>query len=56
VSVALAALRSADDLPWSSDLAAMFRARLDEAERLVVGVSCRVHWAEAAIARLVAAS
>jgi len=56
VAAALAALRSADQVPWSSDLAAAFRVRLDAAERLVVGVSYRVACAEAAITRLVAAS
>jgi hypothetical protein len=56
VASALASLRLADDVAWSSDLAAAFRARLDEAERLVSGVGTRVACAETAIARLVAAS
>jgi hypothetical protein len=56
VAAALATLRCADDLAWSSDLAATFLVRLDEAERLVVGVGSRVACAEAAITRLLAAS
>lgn len=56
VAAALAALRNADQVPWSSDLAAAFRLRLEAAERLVVGVSHRVACAESAIARLVAVS
>jgi hypothetical protein len=56
VAVALATLRCADDVAWSSDLAAAFRLRLGEAERLVSGVGVRVACAEAAITRLAAAA
>ena len=56
VAAALATLRRADDVAWTSDLAMAFLLRLDEAERLVIGVGSRVVCAQAALARLVAAS
>lgn len=56
VAAALSALRQADAIPWTSDLAAAFRLRVDAVERLVVGVSHRVDCAEAALARLAAAA
>ncbi|HEX7589393.1 MAG TPA: hypothetical protein VF362_00250 [Demequinaceae bacterium] len=56
VSVALSALRQADAIPWTSDLAATFRLRVDAVERLVVGVSYRVDCAGAALARLAVAA
>ena len=52
VSAALSALRDADATPWTSDLAAMLRLRVEAAERLVVGVSYRVACAESALGRL----
>jgi hypothetical protein len=56
VAAALSALRQADAIPWTSDLAATFRLRVDAVERLVIGVGYRVDGAEAALARLAVAA
>ncbi len=51
VDDALRALRGAEDVEWTSDLAAAFRARLAVAERHVAWLRWRVDNAEAAFTR-----